>query len=178
MLPMQLEHVIALCRSFEGASLPCWVDGGWGVDALLGEQTRPHSDLDLAVLRDDLPAFQRVLEEQGFVRADRPGDPDWNWVLRHIDGSSVDLHSFVPDEQGNGILGDPANGEMYPVGALDGIGTLGGMKVRCISARAVLGFRNGFDPRAVDRHDVAALCSRFDLPLPSRFQTREMRPGK
>lgn len=27
--------------------VPFWVDGGWGVDALLGEQTRSHRDLDL-----------------------------------------------------------------------------------------------------------------------------------
>jgi lincosamide nucleotidyltransferase A/C/D/E len=29
-----------------------WLDGGWGVDALLGVQTRPHADLDLAVPRE------------------------------------------------------------------------------------------------------------------------------
>lgn len=27
---------------------PC-LDGGWGVDALLGRQTRLHADLDIAV---------------------------------------------------------------------------------------------------------------------------------
>lgn len=178
MQPMRLEHVITLCRSFEVANLPFWVDGGWGVDALLGEQTRPHSDLDLAVQCDDLPAFQRALGLQGFARADRPGDPYWNWVLRNTGGRSVDLHGFVLDQQGNGILGDPANGEMYPAGAFDGNGTLGGIKVRCIAAQFVLGFRNGFDPRAVDHHDVAALCDRFDLALPSRFQTTIMHLGK
>jgi lincosamide nucleotidyltransferase A/C/D/E len=172
---MQLEHVIALCRSLDKANLSFWVDGGWGVDALLGEQTRPHSDLDLAVQCDDLPAFQRALELQGFARADRRGDAYWNWVLRHIDSRSVDLHGFVLDEQGNGILGDPANGEMFPAGAFDGIGTLSGMNVRCIAPQFVLGFRNGFDPRDVDHHDVAALCNRFDLALPSRFQTNDMR---
>jgi lincosamide nucleotidyltransferase A/C/D/E len=95
-------------------------------------------------------------------------------VLRHIDGRSVDLHGFVRDEQGNGILGDPANGEMFPAGAFDGFGTLGGMKVRCIAPEFVLRFRNGFVPRDVDHHDVAALCNRFNLALPSRFQTNDM----
>jgi lincosamide nucleotidyltransferase A/C/D/E len=26
----------------EAAGLVVWLDGGWGVDALLGRQTRPH----------------------------------------------------------------------------------------------------------------------------------------
>jgi hypothetical protein len=26
-----------------------WLDGGWGVDALVGEQTREHEDLNLIV---------------------------------------------------------------------------------------------------------------------------------
>lgn len=175
---MQLEPVITLCRSFEDANLSFWVDGGWGIDALLGEQTRPHSDLDLAVQLDDLPAFERTLELQGFARVDRHGDPYWNWVLRRTCGRSVDLHGFVLDQQGNGILGDPANGEMYPAGAFNGNGTLGDIKVQCIAAQFVLDFRNGFDPRAVDHHDVAALCHRFDLALPSRFKSTAVHLGK
>jgi lincosamide nucleotidyltransferase A/C/D/E len=30
------------------------IEGGWGVDALLEAQTRPHDDLDLGVRLDDL----------------------------------------------------------------------------------------------------------------------------
>lgn len=26
-----------------------WLDGGWGVDALLGRQTRPHDDMDIVI---------------------------------------------------------------------------------------------------------------------------------
>ncbi len=58
---MQLETVTALCRAFETAGLAFWIDGGWGVDALLGRQTRPHSDLDLAVHLADEPLFEHLL---------------------------------------------------------------------------------------------------------------------
>ena len=170
---MELEHVTDLCRFFEKADLAFWIDGGWGVDALLERQTRPHSDLDLAVLRSDLPAFERVLRAQGYARADRPGDADWNRVFQGRSGRSVDLHGFVPDAHGNGILGDPAQGAMYPAGALDGNGMLGNVRVRCVAAPFVLGFRNGFEPRPVDRLDVAALCARFSLPRPSRFERND-----
>jgi lincosamide nucleotidyltransferase A/C/D/E len=160
---MELEHLVYLCRSFEGEDLAFWIDGGWGVDALLGEQTRPHSDLDLAVKFDDLPAFQCVLQTHAYSRIYRAGDGGWNWVFQDSTGRSVDLHGFVLDGQGNGILGNPAEGMMYPAGALDGVGVLGGIEVRCVAAPFVLQFRNGFAPRPVDYNDVAALCARFGL---------------
>jgi lincosamide nucleotidyltransferase A/C/D/E len=47
-------------------SLLFWTDGGWGVDALLGEHIRPHSDLDIAVKLDDLPAFALLLQTQAY----------------------------------------------------------------------------------------------------------------
>ena len=166
---MQLETIITLCRVFEEASLSFWVDGGWGVDALLEEQTRDHSDLDLAVPLMELSQFERVLLPLGYHRSDRPGDPAWNWVLRHHTDGSVDLHGFVLNADGDGVLGEPRENSMYPAGSLDGFGKLGEVRVRCIAAPFVLAFRNGFEPRAVDHHDVAALCDRFGLARPTRF---------
>ena len=32
---------------FEGLSVTYWLDGGWGVDALYGKQTRDHRDIDI-----------------------------------------------------------------------------------------------------------------------------------
>lgn len=167
---MPLDEFVRLCRAFEAAGLAFWIDGGWGVDVLLCEETRPHSDLDLAVLLSDLDAFGRLLAALSYQRNDRPGDPDWNRVFERPDGCSVDLHGFVLDDRGNGILGNPADGSMYPAGSLDGKGTLGGLTLRCIAAPFVLQFRNGFAPRAVDHHDVTALCNRFGLARPSRFR--------
>lgn len=166
---MQLETVISLCRAFEADSLDYWVDGGWGVDALLGRQTRPHSDLDLAVHFADLPLFANLLETRSYSRILKPEFPDWNWVFRHKADGSVDLHGFILNDRGEGVLGKPSENSMYPAGALDGVGLLGGMHVRCIAAPFVLMFRNGFEPRPVDHHDVTVLCVHFHLERPSRF---------
>lgn len=166
---MQLEAVIALCRSFESEGLRFWIDGGWGVDALLAMQTRPHSDLDLAVHFGDMPLFAQLLESLSYQRAVGPELPDWNWVFCHQSEGMVDLHGFVLNDDGDGILGEPKDNSAYPAGAFTGVGTLGDMTVRCIAAPVVLLFRNGFEPRDVDRHDVAALCSHFDLKRPSRY---------
>lgn len=166
---MQLETVISLCGAFEGAGLSFWIDGGWGVDALLGEQTRPHSDLDLAVRFSDLLRFEQVLVPLGFRPVIEPLQRAWNPVFVHPKNGSVDLHGFVLNANGEGVLGAPDENSMYPAGALEGVGQVGPMRVRCIAAPIVLYFRNGFEPRAVDHHDVDALCRRFDLKRPSRF---------
>ena len=166
---MELETVTALCSAFDAADLPYWVDGGWGVDALLGEQTRPHSDLDLAGRLGDMPQFERLLVSLGYQLMIDPEQRSWNPVFRHPKDGSVDLHGFVLNANGEGMLGEPSENSMYPAGALDGVGLLGAIPVRCIAAPFVLMFRNGFEPRAVDHHDVDVLCSRFDIKRPSRF---------
>lgn len=167
---MKLETVVTLYRAFEAAGLACWIDGGWGVDALLREQTRQHSDLDLAVHLADSARFEALLGPMGYARISRPGDPIWNWILRHPTDGMIDMHGFVLNDRGDGILGQPDDDSMYPAGAFDGVGRLGDVPVKCIAAGAVLMFRNGFQPRPVDRHDVALLCERFQLELPSRFR--------
>jgi len=43
------EHVLEILTALHGTDV--WIGGGWGVDALVGEQTRPHGDLDLHPLR-------------------------------------------------------------------------------------------------------------------------------
>lgn len=169
---MQQTTVMELCRVFEAAGLAFWLDGGWGVDALLGKQTRTHSDLDLAIRLADLPRFERALQPLGFRRVALSGSPAWNPVLHHPANGSVDLHGFVLNAKGDGVLGDPIDNALYPAGALAGVGSIGAMQVRCIAAPFVLAFRNGFEPRAVDHHDVAALCDHFDLARPGRFMAR------
>ena len=41
--------VVTLYRAFAAADAPVWLMGGWGIDALLGRQTRRHHDLDVLV---------------------------------------------------------------------------------------------------------------------------------
>lgn len=44
---MKSKDVLQIVGWLEQAKIPLWLDGGWGVDALVGQQTRPHSDLDI-----------------------------------------------------------------------------------------------------------------------------------
>lgn len=44
---MSAKSATTTLTALDARDAEVWVGGGWGVDALLGEQTRQHSDLDL-----------------------------------------------------------------------------------------------------------------------------------
>jgi len=46
---MRAEEVTALYTLLAEREVRVWVDGGWGIDALLAEQTRQHKDFDALV---------------------------------------------------------------------------------------------------------------------------------
>jgi lincosamide nucleotidyltransferase A/C/D/E len=63
---MTASDVLEVLGRLEAAGLAVWVDGGWGVDALVGETTREHADLDLVVLAPELGAVRSLLGELGY----------------------------------------------------------------------------------------------------------------
>ena len=43
------NDVLEILNVLNAANIPVWIDGGWGIDALIGKQTREHEDLDFVV---------------------------------------------------------------------------------------------------------------------------------
>lgn len=64
---MTADDVIEIVRLLEQNHIDLVIDGGWGVDALLGEQTRLHSDLAIAVEHKDVPQIRSLLESRGYT---------------------------------------------------------------------------------------------------------------
>jgi len=166
---VRLEDVLHFYRQCNAAGITIWVDGGWAVDALLGSQTRDHADLDIAVQQLDLECLRLMLEESGYRDVPRDDTRPWNFVLGDDAGRLVDIHVVVLDEAGNGIYGPPENGEMYPAGSLDGIGSIVGQSVRCIAPVHLVAFHTGYSLRPQDIHDVSALCERYGIALPEEY---------
>jgi lincosamide nucleotidyltransferase A/C/D/E len=166
---LELTDLVSLLERLDGAGLACWLDGGWGVDALLGEQTRPHADVDIVIEQKDVPRLRELLAAQGHAEVPRGDTAPWNFVLGDSTGRLVDVHAVVRDAAGNGLYGPPERGIMYPAGSFEGAGSVGGRRVRCIAPEWVVRFHSGYDLDDDDLHDIAAVCERFGIePLPEQ----------
>ncbi len=166
---MDAHDVVQLYTALESQGVEIWVDGGWGVDALLGEQTRSHQDLDIAIEEKYPAKLREFLLERNFQEVKLAEARPWNFVLGDALGREIDIHVIALDEQGNGIYGPKENGEMYPAAALTGTGTVSGRTVRCISPEWCVKFHSGYALKQKDFQDVSALCSKFGIALPAEF---------
>jgi lincosamide nucleotidyltransferase A/C/D/E len=152
---MQAADVAAFVQDAAGPGIRLWIAGGWAVDALVGQQTREHADLDVAVDSRDLDALLVLLNQRGFVVT-----TDWlpaRVELTHTDGRTLDLHPVVFESDGSGTQFGLGN-ERFRYAA-DGFtaGRIAGAVVPCLSAEQQLRFRAGYPARTVDLHDVALL---------------------
>jgi lincosamide nucleotidyltransferase A/C/D/E len=97
---MTAKDAIDLYKLFDQHGIKVWIDGGWGVDALLGHQTRKHDDLDIALHHSNLPALCQLLEDRGYRHLPSGGSWSCNFVLGDDQGHRIDLHSFELDTSG------------------------------------------------------------------------------
>jgi lincosamide nucleotidyltransferase A/C/D/E len=170
--PMEMPDVLELLHGLDDRDVHYWVDGGWGVDCLLGEQTRPHSDLDLVVPRAEVPRVGAALEACGYAVI-----RDWlptSIAFRDGFGREVDLHpvDLTPDGGGDQVLVDGTTWHY----AAPVHGTIGDRAVRCAPPEDQVQMHLGYEPRPVDRADVARLCERFDLALPAQLERHGPEP--
>jgi lincosamide nucleotidyltransferase A/C/D/E len=169
---LDISDVLVVLDQLDRAGLVVWLDGGWGVDALLGRHSRPHQDLDLVIDRDDCAVVQAALAGLGF-QDDPTAVPGWPAQLLLVDdgGRRVDLHVVVFDAHGNGWqeLGGGAWGA-YPAEGLTGVGLVGGRQVRCLTPQLQVRHHLGYPLDATDRLDLGLLAERFGVAVPPVVQ--------
>lgn len=166
---MRADQAADLQRCAVERGLDWCVVGGWGVDALLGRQTREHDDLDVLVPLAGLPTLLGLCEQDGFRLAhvweeSRPlpgrqpllGEPVPSaFVLVHDDGRSLDVH--VHDEAGDGVVVLWDTDLVLTRADLAAAGRLDGVPVRCLTAAAQLRAHAGYDLPPAHAEDVRAL---------------------
>jgi lincosamide nucleotidyltransferase A/C/D/E len=161
---MRPDDVLRVVECLESAGVPFWVEGGWGVDALLGVQTREHEDVDLAIADDAVERAEAGLAQLGFAIEEdtRPR----GLVLRGPLGK-VDIHPAVFDERGNGWHQlSPRGWGIYSAEGLEGHGVIAGRPVPCLTQELQLYHHLGYEWDDLDVQDLRLLAERFDLPLP------------
>lgn len=164
--PMTATAALGLYGLLDAAGVRCWVMGGWGIDALLGRETRSHHDLDLLVHREDLLSYDAAVRAAGFARAFEweenrrisagRNQHDSAYVDAHPDGRQVDVHVVDVDAAGVVTLHHDEPWPM-PAGALSGRGRIAGAEVRCVTVAAQLAMHGGYDLPERHRADLALL---------------------
>jgi lincosamide nucleotidyltransferase A/C/D/E len=159
---MDAPDVLAVLDLLADTGVEAWVDGGWGVDALVGERTRAHSDLDLVVPLRSLDPVLAALAAADYARVLR----DWRPTAVAVAdgrGREVDLHLVTPTPAGGAEQALPGGGSFHyppPVG-----GTVGGRAVRCVDAPTQVRAHVGYPPTAKDRADMRLLRDRLGVEL-------------
>ena len=159
--------VITVLDVLEDSAIPVSVAGGWAVDALLGRVTREHGDLDLAI---DATLVDEAVEALGRIGLLSELDERLARLVLGDGRRAVDLHPIAWGPDGAGVQEGLA-GEcfVYPPGSTDAVGRIGDRPVRCLTPQLLMAFHLGYEPRQVDRDDMAALARHFDLALPPPY---------
>ena len=163
---MSAEDVVTLMILFAQNQIKVILDGGWGVDALLGEQTRVHSDLDLVIAYENVAQLRKILQANGYEDVPRPDTRSVNFVMGDEHGHLVDVHTYTLDRKNH-----PEQGLDYPLDSLNGEGSILGYSVRCIDLQNMINFHTGYPLDENDYYDVKALCQRFGIPIPAEYET-------
>jgi lincosamide nucleotidyltransferase A/C/D/E len=137
------------------AAVRHWEAGGWGIDALAGEEIRAHRDLDLAVDADGFDDCLAVLSELGY-RVETDGLPLRIEVA--ADGDRwVDVHPVRLGDDGVGLQGELTGTHFVYSSDAFTSGRISDRTVGCLSGEQQRLFHAEYELRAEDLHDLRVL---------------------
>jgi lincosamide nucleotidyltransferase A/C/D/E len=142
-----------------------WVVGGWGIDALLGRETRPHKDLDVLLVRREHLRAWRLLHAAGFS-LDYRWEENTDVALAGSGGATLPTAYVLTDDRGSQVDVHVLHDDLSPMwvtdrafiaGALEASGTIDGLPVACMSAAMQRIAHTGYDLPDPQRHDLQQL---------------------
>jgi lincosamide nucleotidyltransferase A/C/D/E len=166
---MDAQSLLRVVVALENAGVRVWLDGGWGIDALVGEQTREHDDLDCVIALSDVPIARDALAALGFaVSLD---ELPTRFVVRDRCDHRVDFHTVSFDDTGAATqhLRDDTMAP-YPAQGFSGFGHVAGVRVACLTAAVQSLHHLGYDPDEKDHHDMGLLADQFGIDLPAPYR--------
>jgi len=166
MAEMNADAVLLVTSWLHQAQIRAYIRGGWGIDALLGYQTRAHADLDVAFDANTDHQVMQLFGAAGYtLREDaRPV----RFVLSNESNHVIDFHPVVFDQAGIGIQQGFEGVYRYPAHDLIQ-GTVAGVAVPCISVQLQIHFHAGYRPTEKDCADMQVLHHAFGVTLPASY---------
>lgn len=163
---MNETDVVDLLKTAEHIGVDVWIDGGWGVDALVGRQTRPHNDIYIFIEKKNAAKFIEILTTRDYQEVKMDYTTNDHTVWHDCADRTIDLHLF--EFSGADMI--RYENEPYPANVISGKGSIGGIAVRCFTAEAQLQFHQGYEHSEKDTHDVLLLCKSFGLAVPEKYR--------
>lgn len=171
------EDAVDLYRRLSESGIRIWLTGGWGIDALLGEQSRPHKDLDAILLLDDMVRMGEILGQDGYGLKELWSENRWAvdgagnttataYVLQDKEGREFDAHAICLDGQGDGIPAWADAGELvFKKEDLAAQGMIAGHVVQCISPEVQVRCHRGYELPEAHVHDLELLREKFGVEV-------------
>ena len=163
--PMTVDKVHWFLNLFDELGIKVWIDGGWGVDALLGECTRKHQDLDIMISWEDSAILTGALSARGFVDVYTDDRKDRNFVMGHRLHGMIDFHVIDLTEDGGAIYGPGEIDWVITESELNAVGVIGGREVRCLSVDYQVRSHAGYTLQDTDFADLRALHEKYGVRL-------------
>jgi len=166
--PMDALSLVRVLERLEQGGIDVWLDGGWGVDALLGHETREHDDLDLVAELRHSDRIIELLGDLGYELVD--GAPPVSFVLVDRRGRQVDVHPVTFDAEGGGVYLLRVGGQwIYPAEGFTGTGSVSARTVRCLTPEVQVLVHAGYELAEKDFRELYLLRERFGVELPEHL---------
>src|SRR5829696_9633737 len=121
---MDARSVLGVITTLKNVGVSLWLDGGWGIDALVGEQTREHDDLDCVIALSDAEIARDALAALGVaVSLD---ELPTRFVVRDRSDRRVDFHTVNFDATGAAQQRPDGTRVPYPAQGFSGFGHVNG----------------------------------------------------
>ena len=174
------QDVVSIYQRLLDNGIQVWLTGGWGVDALLGEQTRPHKDLDVIVLLDHVVRMRELLGRDGYGLKELWSENRWvldahgietatAFVLQDSEGRQLDVHAMRLDDQGNGVPAWEGERFVFERQDLAGAGTIARVAVQCLSPEMQVLCHTGYALPDKQLRDLKLLHEKFGVEYPDEY---------
>ena len=162
---MTVDKVHWFLDLFVELNIKVWIDGGWGVDALLGECTRDHQDLDIIISWEDSGILTEALFALGFIDIHTDDRKDRNFVMGHQLHGRIDFHVVELIKEGGAVYGPGEIDWVITESELSAVGSIGGREVRCLSVDYQVRSHSGYTLKDTDFADLRALHEKYGVKL-------------